>query len=35
MGAGFEAGAYHLEQLHSKYGKEHFLCEKDLNFHDQ
>ena len=36
MGPSLEAEAYHLEQLHAKYGKEqHFLREKDLNHHDQ
>ena len=36
MGPSLEAGAYHLEQLRIKYGKEqHFLREKDLNHHDR
>ena len=36
MGPSLEAGAYHLEQLRAKYGKEqHFLREKDLNHHDR
>ena len=36
MGPSLEAGAYHLEQLRAKYGKEqHFLLEKDLNHHDR
>ena len=36
MGPSLEAAAYHLEQLHAKYGKEqHFLREKDLNHHDR
>jgi len=36
LGPLFEAGAYHLEQLRSKYGKEdHFLRDKDLNHLDR
>ena len=36
MGPNFEAGAYHLQQLYVKFGKEqHFLREKDLNQKDR
>ena len=36
MGPNFEAGAYHLQQLYIKFGKEqHFLREKDLNQKDR
>ena len=35
IGPNPEAGVHHLEQLRSKYGKEHFLRDKDLNHHDR
>ena len=35
IGPNFEDGAYHLQQLYAKFGKEqHFLHEEDLNQKD-
>ena len=30
MGPSLEAGAYHLEQLHAKYGKEQYFYERKI-----